>query len=79
MRRNKALEEYHEWQQDQVGSPRCQQSIQHAYEITREACLDLKHVHAKVGVEFYTDKGVQLGVTLSFINDVPRWVEETLG
>ncbi|KAJ3453770.1 hypothetical protein MRS44_018402 [Fusarium solani] len=64
---------------DQMDSPRWQQSIQHAYEITREACLDLKHVHAKVGVEFYTDKGVQLGVALSFINDVPRWVEETLG
>ncbi|KAH7248180.1 hypothetical protein B0J15DRAFT_401062, partial [Fusarium solani] len=79
MRRNKALEKYHEWRQDQMDSPRWQQSIQHAYEITREACLDLKHVHTKVGVEFYTDKGVQLGVALSFINDVPRWVEETLG
>ncbi|KAI8654444.1 hypothetical protein NCS57_01189800 [Fusarium keratoplasticum] len=79
MRRNKALEKYHEWQQDQVDSPRWQQSIQHAYEITREACLDLKHVHTKVGIEFYTDKGVQLGVALSFINDVPRWVEEALG
>ncbi|KAI8716789.1 hypothetical protein NCS52_00973300 [Fusarium sp. LHS14.1] len=79
MRRNKALEKYHEWQQDQVDSLRWQQSIQHVYEITREACLDLKHVHTKVGVEFYTDKGVQLGVALSFINDVPRWVEEALG
>ena len=59
MRRNKALEKYHEWQQDQVDSPRWQQSIQYAYEVTREACLDLKYVYTMVGVEFYTDQGVQ--------------------
>jgi hypothetical protein len=79
MRRNQALEKYHEWQQDQVDSPRWQQNIQCAYEITREACLDLSHVHTEVGAEFYTDRGVQLGVALSFIKDVPRWAEEALG
>ncbi|KAI1012467.1 hypothetical protein LB504_013142 [Fusarium proliferatum] len=79
MRRNQALEKYHEWQQDQVDSPRWQQNIRCAYEITREACLDLRHVHSEVGAEFYTDRGVQLGVALSFINDVPRWIEEALG
>ncbi|KNB18627.1 hypothetical protein FOXG_16108 [Fusarium oxysporum f. sp. lycopersici 4287] len=79
MRRNQALERYHEWQQDQVDSPRWQQNIRCAYEITREACLDLRHVHSEVGAEFYTDRGVQLGVALSFMNDVPRWIEEALG
>ncbi|KAH7183783.1 hypothetical protein BKA60DRAFT_472444, partial [Fusarium oxysporum] len=74
-----ALEKYHEWQQDQVDSPRWRQNIRCAYEITREASLDLRHVHAEVGAEFYTDRGVQLGVALSFINDVPRWVDEALG
>ncbi|KAH6869397.1 hypothetical protein B0T10DRAFT_501620 [Thelonectria olida] len=79
MRRNKALEKYYEWQRDQVDSPRWQQSIQYAYDITRDACLDLKHVYTEVSVDFYTDKGVQLGVALSFIKDVPLWVEEALG
>ncbi|KAH7000711.1 hypothetical protein EDB80DRAFT_765851 [Ilyonectria destructans] len=79
MQRNKALEKYYKWQRDQVDSPRWQQSIQYAYDITRDACLDLKHVYTEVNVDFYTDKGVQLGVALSFIKDIPLWVEEALG
>ncbi|CAG9955973.1 unnamed protein product [Clonostachys rosea f. rosea IK726] len=79
IRRNKALEKYYEWQQDQVDSPRWQQNIQYTYKITRDTYLDLKHVCTKVSVEYYTEKGVQLGVALSFIKDIPLWVEEALG
>lgn len=79
MRRNRALDKYHKWQQDEVDSPHWQESIQHAYNITRGAYLNLKHVYTEVSEEFYTDKGVQLGVALSFIKDIPRWVKEALG
>lgn len=44
---------------------------------TQEACLDLKHVHEGQDVEFYTKKGVKLGIAKSFVGDVYLWAKDT--
>lgn len=56
-----------------VFCPQCpawKQGFLHAYRVTKEACLDLKHVYEAQDVEFYTEKGVKLGIAKSFVGDV---------
>jgi hypothetical protein len=43
--RDEALTRYCQWHCDQVTSPTWKQGFVHAYQVTKEACLDLKHVH----------------------------------
>ncbi|KAJ0141513.1 hypothetical protein HZ326_15608 [Fusarium oxysporum f. sp. albedinis] len=46
-----------------------------AHRITMEACFDLKYVYQVQDVAFFTDKGVALGIALSYIGDIPVWAD----
>jgi hypothetical protein len=74
--RDEALMRYCQWHCDQVRSPTWKQGFVHAYRVTKEACLDLKHVHEAQDVEFYTKKGVKLGIAKSFVGDVYLWAKD---
>ncbi|KAK4446490.1 hypothetical protein QBC34DRAFT_411309 [Podospora aff. communis PSN243] len=75
--RDEALVRYCQWHCDQVKSPSWKQGFVHAYRVTKEACLDLKHVYETQDVDFYTEKGVKLGIAKSFVGDVYLWAKKS--
>lgn len=42
----------------------------------RRLVWDLKHVYQAQDVDFYTEKGVKLGIAKSFVGDVSLWVKD---
>jgi hypothetical protein len=75
--RDKALMLYCEWHCNQVNSPTWKRGFVQAYQITKEACLDLKHIHEAQDVDFYIAKGIKLGIAKSFVGDVPLGKRDT--
>lgn len=73
--RDEALLRYCQWHRDQVKSPTWKRGFVHTYRVTKEACLDLKHVYKAQDMEFYTEKGVKLGIAKSSFGDVYLWAK----
>ncbi|KAK3363553.1 hypothetical protein B0T25DRAFT_587475 [Lasiosphaeria hispida] len=74
--RDEALMRYCQWHCNQVRSPTWKQGFVHAYQVTKEACLDLNHVYKAQDVGFYTEQHVKLGIARSFVGDVYLWAKD---
>ncbi|KAI6747682.1 hypothetical protein HG531_008224 [Fusarium graminearum] len=62
---------YCEWLCGRVESDYWEAGFRQAHRITMEACFDLKYVYQVQDIAFFTDKGVALGIALSYIGDIP--------
>ncbi|KAF4502810.1 hypothetical protein FAGAP_966 [Fusarium agapanthi] len=66
---------YCEWLCGRVESDYWEAGFRQAHRITMEACFDLRYVYQVQDVAFFTDKGVALGIALSYIGDIPVWAD----
>ena len=66
---------YCEWLCGRVESDYWEAGFRQAHRITMEACFDLKYVYQVQDIAFFTDKGVALGIALSYIGDIPVWAD----
>ncbi|KAG5654824.1 hypothetical protein KAF25_000231 [Fusarium avenaceum] len=66
---------YCEWLCRRVESDYWEAGFRQAHRITMEACFDFKYVYQVQDIAFFTDKGVALGIALSYIGDIPVWAD----
>ncbi|KAK5311769.1 hypothetical protein LTR93_011611 [Exophiala xenobiotica] len=71
--RDVAVEEYAEWQQDQVRNALLKQGVQKARNAMLEEGFDLEQVYEERNSKFLVDRGVKPGIAKRFADDIGVW------
>lgn len=74
--RDKALEEYTEWQESTVGDENWKAAFRKAREVAVRYRLDLEQIYADQDPGLFIKEEVDYGVARRFVHDIKGWVEE---
>lgn len=73
--RDAAVKEYGEWQVSNVGSDNLKTAFRHVCDVMFEHGLDLEQVYKEQDPNFFTEKGIKIGVARRFVEDMGKWVK----
>ncbi|KAK5309506.1 hypothetical protein LTR93_012213 [Exophiala xenobiotica] len=71
--RDVAVEEYAEWQQEQVRDPSLKEEVRKARNAMLEEGFDLEQIYRERNSGFFVDKGVKPGIAKRFADDIGAW------
>jgi hypothetical protein len=71
--RDIAVEEYSDWQQEQVRDPTLKEEVRKARDAIMEEGYDLEQIYKDRNSGFLIEKGVRPGIAKCFADDIITW------